>query len=185
VGGRPRVEQLLASWPLSLVDAHERCRRLLDLFVGSVLLDAGAGTQWQYKSKENSKIYRRSEGLAVASYEMFKAGTFSSDPSELCQVDSKGLKALTEEIVAKGLQVSPENPIEGLGGRTGLLVRLGDAVTNRTIFGESERPGNMLGTLLKSILSMPIDQFKTTSCLIQLLKLRPSPLLSYPRYGIP
>jgi hypothetical protein len=146
VGGRPRVEQLLASWPLSLVDPQERCRRLLDLFVVSVLLDAGAGTKWSYKSKENGKVYRRSEGLAVASYEMFKAGLFSSDPSEPCQVDSKGLKALTEPIMAKGLQVSPENPIEGLGGRTGLLVRLGDALKNTTIFGESERPGNMLGT---------------------------------------
>ena len=59
------------SWPAS-VDSTERCRRLIDLFLVSVLLDAGAGTQWSYKSKENGKLYRRSEGLAVASLEMFK-----------------------------------------------------------------------------------------------------------------
>ena len=39
VGGRPRVDQLLASWP-SQVDAQERTRRLIDLFLVSVLPDS-------------------------------------------------------------------------------------------------------------------------------------------------
>jgi hypothetical protein len=38
-----------------------------------VLLDAGAGTTWTYKSVENGKIYKRSEGIAIASLEMFKS----------------------------------------------------------------------------------------------------------------
>jgi hypothetical protein len=71
VGGRDRIAQLLSTWP-SDVDSTERCRRLIDLFLVSVLLDAGAGTQWSYKSNENGRIYRRSEGIAVASLEMFK-----------------------------------------------------------------------------------------------------------------
>jgi len=142
------VDQLLAIWS-SQIDAQERTRRLLDLFVVSVLLDAGAGTQWHYKSKENGKLYSRSEGLAVASIEMFKTGVFSSNPSESCQVDAGGLKALNAEIMGKGLQVSETNPIDGLEGRTGLLIRLGDALkANREIFGVTERPGNMLGMLL-------------------------------------
>lgn len=70
VGGKDRVANLLASWPAEL-DRTERCRRLIDLFLVSVLLDAGAGTQWSYKSSEDGKTYRRSEGLAVASLEMF------------------------------------------------------------------------------------------------------------------
>jgi hypothetical protein len=45
---------------------------LIDLFLVSVLLDAGAGTQWSFKSAENGRVYRRSEGIAVASLEMFK-----------------------------------------------------------------------------------------------------------------
>ena len=45
---------------------------MIDLFLVSVLLDAGAGTQWSFKSAENGKVYRRSEGIAVASLEMFK-----------------------------------------------------------------------------------------------------------------
>ncbi len=76
------MDQLMATWP-STVDAQERTRRLIDLFLISVLLDAGAGTKWQYKSKESGKIYRRSEGLAVASLEMFKMGLFSSNPDHV------------------------------------------------------------------------------------------------------
>ena len=145
VGGRPRIDQLMASWP-STIDAQERARRLIDLFLVSVLLDAGAGTQWQYKSKESGRLYRRSEGLAVASLEMFKTGAFSSNPSNPHQVDSNGLKRLDMEIMAKGLQVSETNPIDGLEGRTGVLVRLGDALHVQEIFGVEARPGNMLGT---------------------------------------
>lgn len=45
---------------------------MLDLFLVSVLLDAGAGTEWSYKSAENGRVYRRSEGIAVATLDMFK-----------------------------------------------------------------------------------------------------------------
>lgn len=144
VGGRPRVDQLMASWP-STVDNQERTRRLIDLFLISVLLDAGAGTKWQYRSKESGKIYRRSEGLAVASLEMFKAGIFSSNPDEPCQVDSAGLKKLDITVLARGLQVTDSNVIDGLEGRAGLLMRLGDALQNQEVFGLEARPGNMLG----------------------------------------
>lgn len=147
VGGQPRVDQLLASWPDS-IDALERTRRLIDLFLVSVLLDAGAGTKWQYKSIESGKVFKRSEGLAVASLEMFKTGLFSSNPSQPFQVDSAALKKLTTERMAKGLQVTAENPIEGLEGRTSLLIRLGDSLLNKQIFGEDARPGNMLDYLL-------------------------------------
>jgi hypothetical protein len=135
----------MASWP-STVDNQERTRRLIDLFLVSVLLDAGAGTKWQYRSKESGKIYRRSEGLAVASLEMFKAGIFSSNPNEPCQVDSAGLKKIDIKVLARGLQVTDENIIDGLEGRAGLLMRLGDALQNQEVFGLEARPGNMLGT---------------------------------------
>lgn len=145
-GGRPRIDQLLASWPLS-VDLQERTRRLIDLFLVSVLLDAGAGTQWSYKSKESGKIYRRSEGLAIASLEMFKAGYFSSDGSEPCQVDAAGLKKLSVQQLAKGLQETEHNSILGLEGRAGLMSRLGDALRNKALFGAAGRPGHMLGII--------------------------------------
>ena len=127
------------------MDSQERCRRLLDLFLVSVLLDAGAGTRWQYKSKESGKIYRRSEGLAVASIEMFKAGYFSNNALEPCQVDTVGLRRLTVQKLATGLQVSDSNPIQGLEGRASLLTKLGEALKNSHLFGAEGRPGHMIG----------------------------------------
>ncbi len=110
-----------------------------------MLLDAGAGTKWSYKSKESAKTYARSEGLAVASLEMFKAGAFSSNPAQPHQVDAAGLKRLTVETLAKGMQVSDTNPMSGLEGRAGLLIRLSSALQNVEIFGTDGRPGNMIG----------------------------------------
>ncbi|EZG05649.1 hypothetical protein H106_04679 [Trichophyton rubrum CBS 735.88] len=147
VGGKPRINQLLQSWP-STIDNLERARRLIDLFLVSVLLDAGAGNTWSYKSKESGKVYRRSEGLAVASLEMFKAGMFSSDHTEPCQVDGAGLRRLTVGALAKRMQHSEENPLAGLEGRAGLLARLADALNNQELFGVDARPGNMLDYLL-------------------------------------
>lgn len=132
------------SWP-SKISAQERTRRLLDLFLVSVLLDAGAGTQWSYRSKESGKTYRRSEGLAVASLEMFKAGYFSGDPTEPYQVNAAGLNRLSVNQLAIGLQVSEANPLAGMEGRADLLANLGDALQNTEFFGSTSRPGNMLG----------------------------------------
>lgn len=154
VGGQDRIAALLSSWG-NAVDNPERCRRLLDLFLVSVLLDAGAGTSWTYKSTENGRIYRRSEGLAVASFEMFKSGLFSSNESQPHQVDADGLRRLTVEKMGEGLQVTAENPIAGLEGRTGLLIRLADALNNTQLFGADARPGNMLGTFLSSLARIP------------------------------
>lgn len=56
------------------------------------------------------------------------------------------LKQLTVEKLAAGLQVSEANPIEGLAGRSSLLIKLGEAMDNQQLFGVDGRPGNMLGT---------------------------------------
>ncbi|KAL7271463.1 hypothetical protein RUND412_005774 [Rhizina undulata] len=148
VGGRARIDEMMKTWGAS-IDAPEQTRRLLDLFVVSVLLDAGAGTKWQYKSKLNGKIYRRSEGLAIASLEMFREGIFSSNPQQRDQVDGMALKGLTVQVLTRGLQVSPSNPIDGLEGRASLLIKLGEALDNQDFFGVDSRPGNMLDYLMQ------------------------------------
>lgn len=79
---------------------------------------------------------------------MFKAGYFSSDAQEPSQVDSLGLKRLSVEHLANGLQVTEDNPMAGLEGRAGLLSRLGDALKNSALFGAEGRPGHMLGISL-------------------------------------
>ena len=68
------------------MNPQERTRRLLDLFLVSVLLDAGAGNLWKFTTPQGKK-YGRSEGLAVGSLEMFEKGVFSSDQSDPQRVD--------------------------------------------------------------------------------------------------
>ncbi|KUI52693.1 Uracil catabolism protein 4 [Cytospora mali] len=164
VGGRDRIAHLLSTW--ENLDTTEKCRRMIDLFLVSVLLDAGAGTQWSYKSTENGRIYKRSEGIAVASLEMFKTGVFSGDKSNKFQVDKEGLRTITVETMAKGLQSREGNEMAGLEGRTQLLVKLSDALdANKEFFGNDGRPGNMLDYLLAhpstQASSMPIVPLPT------------------------
>lgn len=78
---------------------------------------------------------------------MFKSGLFSSDPTEPCQVDGAGLKKITPQVLAKGMQHSDKNPLAGIDGRAGLLSRLSDALNNQELFGVDARPGNMLGKI--------------------------------------
>ncbi|ORY72140.1 uncharacterized protein BCR38DRAFT_28070 [Pseudomassariella vexata] len=148
VGGRDRIANLLSTFDQS-VDKTEQCRRLIDLFLVSVLLDAGAGTTWSFQSAENGRVYKRSEGLAIASLEMFKTGLFSGDPNNKFQVDKKGLQSLTVEQLEKGMQSRPGNEVAGLEGRSQLLIRLSEALDQKAdFFGEDGRPGNLVDYLL-------------------------------------
>jgi hypothetical protein len=144
-GGIDRIGRLVESWkPIS---NKETARRLVDLFVLSVLLDAGAGNIWTYKDAEG-QLYNRSEGLAVASFDMFCKGMFSSDLDNPYQVDAKALGSFSKLDLCQGMQVNINNPLEGVEGRTSLLVNLGNALTNSNYFGSTNRPGNLVDYLL-------------------------------------
>lgn len=141
-GGVDRVAKVLAA--LKTADRREQARALIDLVVVSVLLDAGAGPDWGYL--EAGQRYSRSEGLAVASVEMFLTGAFSHDGT--ARVTAEGLARLTVEQVAKGLQVSATNPMTGLEGRASLLQRLSHSLkASPALFGAG-RPGHLLDALL-------------------------------------
>ena len=62
---------------ISSIHTTQKAVAMVDLFVVSVLLDAGAGDPWVYKTK-TGEILNRSEGLAVASFDLFTTGVFSS-----------------------------------------------------------------------------------------------------------
>ena len=66
---------------LSDCDPQQRARAMVDLTVLSVLLDAGAGAGWSFLENRGASTARfsRSEGLAVASWQGFLTGAFSSD----------------------------------------------------------------------------------------------------------
>ena len=89
--GVPRVEPLIQQWRSSPSppDTKEIARRLIDLFLVSVLLDAGAGSAWSYKEVSSNQSFGRSEGLGVASFNMFVEGFFSGNPANPHQTDGK------------------------------------------------------------------------------------------------
>ncbi len=148
VGHVPRLNQLNQN--LLRLNTIERAKIKFDLIIISVLLDAGAGAYWQYNEIETGQVYRRSEGLAVATLRMFCHGTFSSNSNQLMQVDSGGLFKLTEAQLAQGFQVNQLNHLVGLGGRLQLLHQLGKALESYPeLFGtENQRPGNLVNYFL-------------------------------------
>lgn len=78
---------MLTEWREAGVDETECTRWLIDLFLVSVLLDAGAGNEWKFVEPGSGMRLTRSEGLAVASLYMFNEGTFTSDKEKVAKVD--------------------------------------------------------------------------------------------------
>jgi hypothetical protein len=124
--------------------ATERARIAVDLAMVSVLLDAGAGEHWRYR--EGGLSFARSEGLAVASFDMFRAGAFSSDPGRPWRVDAVALAEIDPATLARHFQVDGGNPLVGLEQRSALLRGLGTALAERAdLFGRAPaRPGNLI-----------------------------------------
>lgn len=147
VGGIDR--ESLLDRALAGQSLRERCRAKLELAIVSVLLDAGAGSEWFFVETPGGPRYQRSEGLAVASFQAFVGGLFGETPYS---VSGKTLSMLTIEQLRKALQVSTDNPLPGLEGRVELLNRLGQIVVNQAHDFKGS-PGR-LGGLLEAIESL-------------------------------
>jgi hypothetical protein len=146
-GGHARLADLTRA--LGGLDAAERARARIDLVVTSVLLDAGAGSDWRYVDPATGTAFGRSEGLAVASLRLFADGFFSSERAMPWRADAPGLLAVSEARLGAALQVSADNPLMGLAGRALLLRDLGQALRRRPeLFGtDPPRPGHLLDVL--------------------------------------
>ena len=130
--------------------AGQRARAAFDLAIVSVLLDAGAGPAWRYEEGRTGETYSRSEGLAVASLDMFIGGAFSARPDQPFRADASALAGISVTELARGMQVSARNPLVGVEGRATLLNRLGRAVLDRPdVFGTADdpRPGGLFDHL--------------------------------------
>ncbi|MFN6499917.1 MAG: URC4/urg3 family protein [Nostoc sp. DedQUE01] len=145
-GGVPRLTVL--DTQLAGLTPLEKAAAKFDLAIVSVLLDAGAGNNWRYHEQKTGLKLGRSEGLAVASFQMFCEGVFSSH--NLPQVDAQKLQGFTEAELVNGFQVNTENPLVGISGRLKLLQKLGQAVVySPNLFGnENPRPGNLVNYFL-------------------------------------
>jgi Protein of unknown function (DUF1688) len=120
----------------------ERLKAKLDLVIPSILLDAGAGPDWRYVDAMG-QTWQRSEGLAIATFEMFANGQFAADGGR--QTDAIGLAQITLADLQAAFQVTPTNPIVGLEGRRQLLHNLGRILQQRREFrgdGPVPRLGN-------------------------------------------
>lgn len=141
--GHPqRLEKLSDS--LKGKDAFEQARCQLDLVIPSVLLDAGAGSEWVYRESATGFEVGRSEGLGIASFYMFLEGAFSSEKGKPLRSDVEGLKSVTPNDVARAFQVSDQNPLVGLEGRAGLVRSLGDALEKHPEVFVGGRPGGLV-----------------------------------------
>jgi hypothetical protein len=118
----------------------------VDLATVSVLLDAGAGDRWRYREAASGRSFARSEGLAIASFDMFRAGAFSSDPARPWRVDGSALTNIDAATLTRHFQVDAGNPLVGLEQRSALLRRLGQALADRAdLFARAgARPGNLV-----------------------------------------
>ena len=131
-------------------DAGESARAAFDLATVSVLLDAGAGPDWSYRDPASGARVGRSEGLALASLDMFAAGAFSSDPRRPLRVDAAALQDMSSETLCRHFQVDAGNPLLGVEGRVALLRRLGATVAaSPEVFARADtpRPGGLFDHL--------------------------------------
>src|SRR5207249_1631482 len=134
-------------------DDQERARAEFDLAIISVLLDAGAGPSWRYRDSVTGARIGRSEGLALASLDMFARGLFSAKAGEPLRADAAALERLTMADLQRGFQIADDNPLVGLEGRVALLRRLGEQVSaSPQIFAarDAPRPGGLFDHLAKA-----------------------------------
>ncbi|HEY8943939.1 MAG TPA: URC4/urg3 family protein [Polyangiaceae bacterium] len=139
-GGVDRLATLEQRW--RELSSDERLMSAFELVITSVLLDAGAGTEWSYRDADG-RTYSRSEGLAVASFDWFSSGGLSDDADAPLSVGTRALQSVTPATLGAAFQVSERNPLLGLDGRASLLRRLGEAVrASPAYFGEQPRLGH-------------------------------------------
>lgn len=130
----------LSEMQLDGLAPRDRGRMLVELTIVSVLLDAGAGDRWRYTEASDGTVYTRSEGLAVASWQMYWGGLFSSHDTPAVHADR--LAALSRDELTHAFQVTPDNLLVGLTGRLQLLRNLSGLMsTNPDKFGADGRLG--------------------------------------------
>ena len=146
-GGVDRWGQMAQG--LQALDSQEIARIRFDLCVVSVLLDAGAGLDWRYHERGSGQTIARSEGLGVASFHAFRAGSFSGNKSHPLRADAKGLRKVSTETIATAFQATLQNPLVGIEGRAALMRNLGAALAERPdLFGVEARVGALYDHLL-------------------------------------
>ncbi len=141
VEGRDRWGEIAAGL---VCDAAEHARIACELAITSVLLDAGAGASWRYRDKTTGSILARSEGLAIASLDLYASGGFSARAETPLRADASRLAAFDSAQLAEAFHVDADNPLDGAAGRALVIRRLGEQVAAMPkVFGDEARLGNI------------------------------------------
>lgn len=165
VGGRDRWRELARD--LDHVARIERARIRVDLAVVSVLLDAGAGERWRYIEPSCGQVFSRSEGLAVASFDLFTSGLCSADPANPLRADADALVGLDVNLLERHFQVADDNPLVGTIGRARLLNALGHALQSSPALFGGDRP--RVGHLVDHFMEQSTDGTLPASAILAAL----------------
>lgn len=145
VPGATALEQRLTAH-LEELDEVEAARVGFDLVIPSVLLDAGAGPDWSFSPPESDLSIGRSEGLGLASLDMFLSGGFSIDGA--IRTDASALATMSLDHLSTAFHVGDHNPLVGVEGRLGVLRSLGRAMLDRPDVFPTGRPGDLVDVLI-------------------------------------
>jgi hypothetical protein len=115
-------------------------------------------------------VYRRSEGLGVASLRAFVAGVFSASASDPLRADAATLKLVDAAVLRNVFQVTPANAMVGLEGRAGLVSRLGEVLAAEAERGGVEpRPGLLYDRLTAGGTRTAVSATEVLVAVLQLL----------------
>ncbi|ORX52807.1 DUF1688-domain-containing protein [Hesseltinella vesiculosa] len=153
-GCHGQIKTLLQSW--QGVSPLAQTQRLVDLFVVASALDVESVSRqrsWHYKDPKTSRAIGGSQGIAMATLDLFKAGAFSCDPQDPFRVDGEKLKTPGQPTHFRvSLQPKSASHLPGLEDRLSLLQHIGHVLQSQPCFrgdqGTSFRPGHFIDYLL-------------------------------------
>jgi hypothetical protein len=148
VNGVDRWRAMFAALPKA--DRFEQLRRAFDFVIMSVLVDAGTGGGWSYTDAVTRRQIPSSEGLALASLDLYRMGAMNAPGGAL---EAKWLAALSPSGFQGAFQVQDDNPLGGVPGRVSLLNRLGQTCLARpeifAVHGPA-RPGGLADAIAEN-----------------------------------
>ncbi|WP_321499540.1 DUF1688 family protein [Breoghania sp.] len=149
-GGHDRFAGLAASrqWP----DVREMGRAAFDMALVAGFIGPAAPDGWGFADALTGERYPGADGLAIASLSMIASGLFSGQPLDPLRADAGQLVRVSEDEIAAGLQIDPDNPAMDCAPLARVLRRLGEAVGLRDdVFAQKDdpRPGGVFDLLFE------------------------------------
>ena len=125
------------------LDDETQTRTAIDLVFLSVLLDAGAGSQWRFTDPVSHTKLSRSEGLAADTIDLFFNHLGQDVGSDGIVVDAEAISSINDEVLESAFQHRAGNELLGIEGRKKLLQKLASRLRALETRGIG-RPGDIV-----------------------------------------